>query len=331
MVDTLTEALLTRILAEPEGAHLSSPIPFPANLAPQLVNTTQGPNDPLPRADVVVVTYTYAEGCALADVLSPGRHLTAWHSYAHNFSEYESMLTGRSPAKEAKKLGSNTVVMVGGKIVVLFKSELHLATDSTALPLRKLFAQIIEETGCSLLIDTGTAGGIGPDVVEGDTVAAGNLVFDCTGAFKDEPYAHEAYTCTHDLSSVDFSLAETLMKANAAQLRPEATRDPKVWHADVITCDSFLFDDTEDSFGLETYDKGHALVEEMDCSVLGLTAQDLGSAMPAYCSLRSVSDPQMPKGPSVEEEKRAASKIYLKFGYAAQVATLCAVWQVIAS
>ena len=308
-----------------------TPIPWPKGTIPVVVPNHFNGDGPLPKADVVVCTYTKAEGQALADVLSPELELSNWTPYKQNFSSYLPDLTWRSPAKEAKCLGQYALVDIGSKRVLLFRSELHLATDSKALPLRRLWNQMIDETSCSVWIDTGTAGGIGSEVVEGDTVVAANLMFDCTGQFKSEPWAHQSFKTTLDVSGVDWEAAEQLMTVNARMLRPEASRDPKVWHADVITCDSFLFDDVEDSFGLQTYDNGAAQAEEMDSATICLCGEDQGDKMPKYISLRSISDPQMPRGSSVEAEKRAASQIYLKYGYAAQVATLIAVHQVIAS
>ena len=132
------------------------------------------------------------------------------------------------------------------------------------------------------------------------------------------------------MSGVDFSVAELLMKANAEALRPVATRDPKVWRGDVLTTDFFAEDTSTNAFGLQTIDTSARAVE-MDAAVLGLVAEDVGSAMPAYCSLRSASDPQIQaNGRGLQEMEKEASEIYERDGYAAQVATLCAVWQVIA-
>jgi hypothetical protein len=324
-------SLLAHILTPSPMAGKLKPIPFPPDYAPHFQRINREPSGPLPQADAVVCTYTAAEHQAMADVLSPGLYQENWNYYSEDFASYLPDLTYRSPAKEVRRLGEYAVTIIGEKVVLLFHSQCHLATDSSALPLRRLFAQIIRETGCSLFVDTGTAGGIGPNVVEGDTVVGQNLVFDCTSFLKDEPYAHESFPCTYPTAGIDWTQAEALMAVNAGQLRPEATRAPKVWTADVITCDSFLFDAVGDPFSLETYDEGRALVEEMDCSVLGLTAQDLGDAMPKYTSLRSVSDPQMPALPGgVKAEEAAAQRVYDQYGYAAQCATLCAVWQVIA-
>ena len=324
----MSDALLERLTYTPKHDQLA-PIPWTRGLAPKPTGYTSSPNLPLPKADVVVVTYTSAEWMALADVFTPSYHKETWVKYSENWPTYDRQLTSRSPAKQAHCMGEYMVTQIGSKRVLVMHSQLHLATDAVSLPLRQFFGQIIEEVKPSLFVDTGTAGGIGSTIVEGDCIVGETLRFDCTGFLKDESYAQESFPCTFDASGIDFSLAETLMKANAPALRPEASRDPVVVRGDVLTCDSFLFDDSDNTFGLRTYDPA-ARCEEMDASVLGLTAKDLGSDMCPFISIRSASDPQMSSGiGNVTAQKQAASKIYLKYGYAAQVATLCAVWQVI--
>lgn len=324
----MTDRVLGRLSYEPSEKELM-PIPWPEGLAPTLVKSDHWTGDPLVKVDVLVVTWTSAEWMALADVLSPGREKGEWQAYGRNWGEFEPHLTDRSPAKEAKCLGEYTYVTIADKLVCLFHSQLHMDTDDETVPLIALWQQLITEAQPELVIDTGTAGGIGASVVEGDTVVGQNLVFNCTGRLKEKPWAHESFACTYETASIDFSQAQELMKVNAGQLRPEATRDPEVWKADVITCDSFLFDAVGDPFGLETYDDGKALVEEMDAATLALACQNLTSGVPKFTSLRSVSDPQIPDLGSIEKEEQDASNIYEKYGYAAQCATLLAVWQVI--
>ena len=307
-----------------KGPRISA-IPWPGGRTP--TKPTSVPAE-LPEADILVWTYTRAEGEALADVFTPGHPLSAWVPYTTGWAEYESQLTWKSPARESKCLGQWALTEVAGKSVVLFRNELHLATDSKSLPLRQCWRQLIGAVKPSLIIDTGTAGGIGAGIVEGDCIVGERLRFDCQKMFAEEPWAKQAFSCTFDASAVNFTEAEGLMKVNAGLLRPEAARDPVVVRGDVLTTDEFAFDDARDSFGLRTYDPVARAVE-MDAAVLGLVAGDLGVAMPPFISLRSASDPQM-DGPSVEVEEKESSAVYLKYGYAAQVATLCAVWQIIA-
>lgn len=325
----MADALLERLTfsAPDEVRSKFIPLDYPADAKPKLVSVPRDPNASMPEVDTVVCMWTAAEKQAVADVFNAPED--EWNFYAKDFASYEDELTGRSPAKEAKRLAEYAVETIDGRRVALVHSQLHLATDSTKLPLRRLIAQIIRDTGCKNWIDTGTSGGIGSRVVVGDTVAAGNLIFDCTGDFKNESFAHQSFPTTMTLPE-EWSAAIAMMSVNAGLLRPQTTRELKVWNADVITCDSFLFDMVGDPFGLEKYDGGRALAEEMDASVLGLVAQDLGDAMPQYASLRSVSDPRMPGG-TIQAAKKAASKIYDDFGYAAQVPTSVAVGFLISS
>ena len=80
------DAVLARVTYEPVGSYLKSPVPFPANLAPTLVQHDSWTGDPLTKVDVLVVTWTSAEWSALADVLSPGREKAQWQPYARNWS-----------------------------------------------------------------------------------------------------------------------------------------------------------------------------------------------------------------------------------------------------
>ena len=58
------------------------------------------PADPLPRADVLVVTWTAAEMLALADVLTPGVNpRTRWYRYARHFEDYLPEIRGGAPAR----------------------------------------------------------------------------------------------------------------------------------------------------------------------------------------------------------------------------------------
>ena len=82
-----------------------APIPWPEGLAPSGTPYDRPADQPLPRADVVVVTWTVAEGQALADVLTPGMPSTSWKPYAHQWNAYKPQLTSRSPARQAGCLG----------------------------------------------------------------------------------------------------------------------------------------------------------------------------------------------------------------------------------
>ena len=63
-------------------------IHFPADLrpVPQPMDPAPSPQAQLPRADVVVITWTVDEVDALADVLTPGFGRATWYRYAKDFA-----------------------------------------------------------------------------------------------------------------------------------------------------------------------------------------------------------------------------------------------------
>src|ERR1700733_8197432 len=83
-------------------------IPWPKSLAPQ-TTTKLSPKagSALPRADVLVVTWTVDEGHALSRVLTPGRDSrNDYLSYTHNYAKISQDMRNGCPAKEAKRLGA---------------------------------------------------------------------------------------------------------------------------------------------------------------------------------------------------------------------------------
>jgi len=327
----LRQAFLHDRLTLESTTRRASPIPWPAGLAPTPVTPPEwNAGGPLPEADVLVVTWTAAEGQALADVLSPGIEAQDWDRYTENWSQFEAHLTGRSPARSARCMAAYQLITIGKLRVCLVKSDLHLATDDATMPVKALWHQMIGDTGARLVITTGTAGGVGAEVVEGDSAVARVVQFDCRKEFKDAPFASESFPCTFDASGIGFGETLNLMAVNADLLRPEATRDPIVRLGDVITTDFFAMDTSDDAYGLRAYNRA-AVAVEMDDASLGLAIQEIGGGAPQWISVRSASDPQIPSQGTLQQQSEEASRIYLRFGYAAQVATLCVVWQIIAA
>ena len=130
-------------------------LPWPAGLAPKPQELADEPDvaDPLPRADVLVVTWTAAEMLALADTLTPGVNpRTRWYRYARNFEEYLPEIRGGAPARAVGRLGSYYPTRIGSKSVLCVKSELHLNQDGVAtgagtatMPVARFLKQIYQE------------------------------------------------------------------------------------------------------------------------------------------------------------------------------------------
>ena len=334
--DIDTGAVLARVTYEAHPETLTQ-IPWPKGLAPTpTAQSTSGP-DPLPRADVLVVTWTAAEFQALADVLTPGRPSTGWSHYTKDWSGYVPQLTDSSPAKEAQRLGEYALTKIGAKHALCFHSQLHLATDGLEPPIVQLWQQIIAEVQPELVITTGTAGGIGTATCLGDVFVVSNAKFNCTKDFKNKPWAQQrfegpAIAASAGASSYLSQAQKTLLPANAAHLRPQATRDPLISQGgDVETVDYFGFADTDDSYGIVKNDP-LAHTEEMDDATLPL-ALSLVSALQntRWLSIRNASDPEVPSSVGdLEAQKKWASQIYEKFGYWTTVGSAIACWAVIA-
>ncbi len=332
----MEDLVLARLTYEAKPEPLT-PIPWPKALAPTLVPHGSSGSATLPKADVLVVTWTAAEFQALADVLTPGCTYTQWAHYTKDWSQYESQLTGRSPAKEAQRLGEYALTSIGTKQALCFHSQLHLATDGLEPPIVQLWQQIVGEVKPELVITTGTAGGIGTSTCLGDVFVVSNAKFNCTKDFKSKTWAQERFegpsiATPAGASSHLTNAQDTLMPVNAGHLQPEATRNPHIRRGgDVETVDYFGFADTDDSYGVVKNDP-RAHTEEMDDATLPLAL----SLVPAlqhtpWVSIRNASDPQVPSSiGDLEAQKKWASQIYEKYGYWTTVGSAIACWAVIA-
>src|ERR1700751_487207 len=102
-------------------------IPWPKGLAPKTGPKPSGNgNAALPRADVLVVTWTVDEVHALSRVLTPGKDSrNDYIPYAHNFASISKKMRKGCPALLAKRLGTYWTTTIGKKSVVVFKSDSH--------------------------------------------------------------------------------------------------------------------------------------------------------------------------------------------------------------
>ncbi|WP_428339595.1 hypothetical protein [Mycobacterium sp.] len=322
---------LERIIYRAPHAGLAS-IPWPDGLAPVAVPYGQPANQPLPRADVVVVTWTVAEGQALADVLTPGLPSVSWKPYAHRWNAYESQLTSRSPARQAGCLGYVAQAKIGHVNVLLIKSELHLATDAISAPIVALWQQIVAEARPSMIITTGTAGGIGASTQLGDVFVVTNAKFNCTKDFRSKPWAQQLFTGVGMHADGYAAIFGGLTAPNSGNLWPVASRPPmlNVGAGGVETVDYFGFANTGDSFGI-VRNYPDARTEEMDDATLPLALSKLPSP-PLWCSIRNASDPQVSSDiGDIDAQRRWANQIYKKFGYWTTIGSAIATWTVIAN
>lgn len=317
-------------------ASARSPIPWPTGKAPvpAPLKPTPSPSAPLPKCDYLVVTWTVEEARSLADTLTPGfASKTAWYPYTHNFeSQYVPLIRKGAPALESKRLGSYFVTQFGKKRVLCFKSELHFSQDGPKMPIQNLWGQLIDEVQPKLVITTGTAGGIGAEIIVGDVVVAPAVQFDCTAEFKNRPFHDSKYPCS-SLKTTSFATATKLFQANAAHL-PAASRAPKIFskptaaaaNTDVVTTDFFAYDDSADTFHLQ----GNGSAVEMGDAVLGLVIQGLSAKAPQWIAVRNASDPQIDStGLTPKEIRNKAGQIYEKFGYWSTIPSAITSWALI--
>jgi hypothetical protein len=118
--------------AAPAAVPALSPVPWPAGLAPAVrpIVPAPAPGDPLPAADVLIVTWTVAEAEALADLLTPGQPRSGWYTYAHGYQDYLPLIRPGAPARQYGRLGIYAVTQIGGLRVVCAQSDLHLSQDA---------------------------------------------------------------------------------------------------------------------------------------------------------------------------------------------------------
>jgi nucleoside phosphorylase len=328
--------LLLRRLTFSAGPQQLAAIPWPEGLEPQPATHVTAHNQAMPKADVLVVTWTTAESEALADVLTPGHHRTTWAKYLKGWPEILKHLTGRSPARQAGCAAHFWTTKIGDLNVVVAKSELHLATDDGTAPVVTLWKSMIEDVQPKMVITTGTAGGIGAETVLGDVFIVANAKFNCTREFKNQPWAQQRFDQSGAVPSGQYLklVEDTLIPVNAGQLKPSGVADrlPKVGiGGDVETVDYFAFADTDDSYGVVKNDPT-AHTEEMDDATLPLALEQMGDAGNIqWLSIRNASDPEVPSSiGDLEAQSKWASKIYEKYGYWTTVGSALAVWGVIA-
>ena len=138
------------------------------------------------RYDAVVVTYTSAEAAAMAALFTPGYPISTWYEYRHNIADYIPIVTGkRTPfnstdprdARYYHSLDLYFPCTIGNARVLLIKSGLHLDYDLDAvapvIPMNKMLTEVLQTVKPTLLITTGTGGGVGTDVKLGDVIIAG--------------------------------------------------------------------------------------------------------------------------------------------------------------
>ena len=310
-------------------------VPWPKGLAPK---TGKAPgariNSPLPPADVLVVTWTVDEGHALSRVITPGKDSrNDYRAYTHNFASLSKKMRPGCPALQAKRLGAYWTTEIGGKSVVVFKSDSHMSQDGPKLPNIDVWGQIIDEVHPKLVITTGTAGGVGKQFEVGDVLVSPIVRFDCISKFKSKPFRKAHYSSVAPKTKY-FATAKKLFKANAGQLPKDNTRPPSIVRvapsaltSSVVTTDFFGFDTSDNHYHL----RGLGDVSEMGDAVLGLVASQMADTAPRWVAVRNVSDPQIKAEGTLKQQAMLAAQIYKGFGRWSSVCSAIVCWALIAA
>ncbi len=313
-------------------------IPWPKSLAPKTDRAARkGTAGALPKADVLVVTWTVDEGHALSRVLTPGKDSrNDYVSYKHNFARISKKMRKGCPALKAGRLGAYWTTTIAGKKVVIFKSDSHLSQDvkvapkpGQTLPNEDVWQQVIAEVNPRLVITTGTAGGIGTECEVGDVVVSRIVRYDCQNWLKNEPFAAAIYRDGTAMSKY-FGKAKVLFKPNSGRLPPDNTRPPKIVVATkddqaVLTTDFFGFDTSDNHWKLQRLGS----VCEMGDAVLGRVRH--GMPKPHWVAVRNVSDPQIKAEGTRRDQAHVAGQIYKGFGRWSSVCSAIVCWALIAA
>lgn len=332
---------------------------FPAGLEPAPKKLTAEPalDDQLPKADVLVVVWTADEVDALADVLTPGVGRNSWYRYRRGFQALLPQIRSGAPAHFAQRLGSYYLTMIGGRRVLLLKSELHLNQDgvktgegTATLPVAELFRRAIAETGVGLVITTGTAGATFADHALGHVVVTRGARFRLAKEFRNEPFAKAAYKAAGEVPTKQLKAAAKLLGVHKERLVEPALGPPTPsykWkgplikaakpkpkiHLDgvdfpafhpMLSTDWFEFGTTTNALDAE----GCAM--EMGDAVLGMVAKEMGASAPRWLVVRNLSDPVIDGRLDPGVQTMWSTWLYKKYGYWTSVNGAIAVWAMIA-
>jgi len=353
----------------PEPAMLADlGLPWPTGLAPRPEPLDHEPDtsDPLPRADVLVVTWTVAELEALADTLTPGYARKNWYRYDRKFDEkYRPRIRKGAPALTVNRLGSYFPTRIGNSSVLCFKSELHLNQDgirtgegTATLPVADLFRQMIAEVQPRLVVTVGTAGATFGDHELGDVIITRAAQFRLSQEFKNEPFNRKKYVCDFPIPQSRLQQAKPLLALHKARLiEPDFGPPTKMYpfngplipgprpkpdfKIDGRDFDEFLPMLTTDFFEFGT-SSNHLEQEgcgvEMGDAVLGMVVDELkqaGQEAPQWLVIRNASDPQingdLPSKPrALNMQAHWAVWYYETYGYWTSVNSAIATWAMIA-
>ncbi|MFM0336857.1 phosphorylase family protein [Paraburkholderia fungorum] len=334
----------TEMAAFVADSGVAAPVVWPVGYAPTL-DTPSSPPDPsapLPKVDVVIVTWTSAEASTVAALMTPGMTTREWYEYKSNVAAFIPEVTGvKAPfndnstmtARYYHSLGLYYPIQLSGRKVLCLKSGLHMDYDGPALPIVDFWKQVIRETGCQLIITTGTGGAVGANVLLGDVVIADHVAILCKKQFQPAQFPGAPYPTSPPPANLTALLTSGLLTPNAQKVaqanlpfHPDKlpaffTHGSSIPTPTIVTTDFFGFDNTTDTNGLQAL--GNAC--EMGDVSLGLAISQIQNP-PKWAAIRNASDPQVPGDMTPQAQDTWAGNIYKHYGGYTTAASVLASW-----
>lgn len=328
------------------------------------------------QADVLILLYTEQETSAFLEVFtgnkdwSPSRRET-WYPYGHNFDKLSPIIQGIQGdyALEHGSFGYLNAMQIGDQKVALFKTELHAKVNGNKLAIIPVIQQLVAEMSPSLVLSTGTAGGMGGVLQCGDVVVTSSARFRVNTQYPTYPgindlsesntplensvtindtylkYAAENFTKL-TLPALSQCYARFSGRAGYSFLKKN-TDPPSIYVTDmnpvpgpepmtVVSADFLSVDDTSDAEGLEAL----GIVNENDDAYAFFAIDQMpGGQHPSWLSVRNVSDPQVevppiPPGTSqsqvIKELSALAGAIFGVYEYTSTINSAFACWAIVA-
>jgi nucleoside phosphorylase len=307
---------------------------------PILQDVEPQPDDPLPEADWLVITWTKAEHAALRAVFAPRLPVDRWLKYRHNFQSYEPELRKGAPALSANRIASYCMVEIKGFKVLCLKSEFHLNQDGPKLPLLRLTEQLLNETQAKDVLSIGTAGGVRGEDELGDVIISQSALFRLKDEFKNEPFNGKTFGNSWEASTKMFDYAsKQMISLQEPSYAPPTKRVPftgppvslppnkpnisYVPDRPIITTDYFEFGTS----GNNLDEIGSAV--EMDDALIAMVCQQ-SQNKPNFAFVRNISDPVINADLDEKVQIMWAVWYYEQFGLQTSYNGALAAWAMIA-
>jgi len=337
---------------------------WPAGLKPVPDNQHhQYMDSPVPKVDIMVVTYTIDETRAISYVFTGDpEYETSWSQYGHNFDGIRPKITDGLTDRNGNptKLSEGTMsyvcqLKVKDRNVLLVKSEMHPAVNGPALPFIDLVEQLVKEAQPELLITSGTAGAIGSRLNIGDVVIANSALFHCKKTYPDyvseiptvstgatqTPLSSSVAVRTDQIEHANNNMTKLIVPGllgDVAKLKSldvgfvTANQSPQIYFEqvpgakamNVVSADYFSVDDSNDTEKLQEL----GIMDDMDDAFVALAVRKSGmEGHTAWLSVRNASEPQLPSDSRADQAK--AIKTYKTCGFHTSINGAFACWAVI--